>query len=102
MTAPDEPEPIRDDEIEALICDCVDLLLPTLAPEQAEIVRMIDVEGALPRSVADDLGLSLDDVTRYLDLGRQGLTDRLGAMHMICPIHGLAGCDCHLRGRPDQ
>lgn len=93
-----KPDPICDDELEALICDWLDLLWPTLLPEQANVVRAIDVEGALPQSVADLLGLSLNEVTTYLVLGRQCLTDQFGEMKKICPQHGLAGCDCHLKG----
>ncbi len=100
MRSPGKPDPVHDDELEALICDCLDLLLPTLPPEQANAVRAIDVEGALPQSVANMLGRSLNEVTTCLDLGRQGLKDRFGEMHMMCPRHGLAGCDCHLKGDP--
>ena len=98
MKSPSNPDPTHDDELEALICDCLDLLLSTLRPEQANVVRAIDVEGALPKSVADRQGLSLNEVITHLALGRQGLKDRIGEMHMICPKHGLTGCDCHLKG----
>ena len=98
MRLPDNSNPIRDDELEALICSCLDLLLPSLPPEQADVVRAIDVEGVPPQSVADSLGLRLDEVTTYLALGREGLKNRFGEMCMICPLHGLAGCDCHLQG----
>lgn len=101
MRSPGKSDPVRDDELEALICDCVDLLLPTLPSEQARVVRAIDVERASPQSVADTAGLSLNEVTTYLVLGRQCLKVRFGDMHMICPHHGLAGCDCHLKGNPE-
>ena len=94
-------DPIRDDELEALICDCLDMLLTTLPPEQANVVRAVDVEGASPQSVAESHGLSLSQVTTHLALGRQGLKDRFGEMLMICPQHGLAGCACHLKGDAD-
>ena len=98
MKSPSHSEPIRDEELEALLSDCLDLLLTTLPPEQARVVRAIDMGGALPQSVADMLGLSLNEVTNYLALGRQGLEDRFGQMHMICPEHGLECCDCHSKG----
>ena len=101
MKLPSDPDPMRDDELESLICDCLDLLLSTLPPEQATIVRAVDLEGALPQWVADNHGLSLNEVTRQLALGRQSLTERFGEMQMICPKHGLAGCDCHLKGDAD-
>ena len=95
---PGNLDPIRDDELEALIWDCLDLLLPTLPPEQAYIVRAVDMEQASPQSVAEIYGLSLSDVNTHLARGRQGLKDRFGEMLMICPEHGLAGCACHLKG----
>jgi len=68
---PGNPELIRGDKLEELICDCLDLLLATLPPEQANLVRAIDVEGILPQSVADKLGLSLNEVTTHLVLGKR-------------------------------
>ena len=95
MTSPRAHDSIRDDELEALICDCLDLLLPVLPPDQANIVRAVDMEGASPQSVTDSLGRDLDEVVTSLSLGRQGLKDLFGELSMICPEHGLAGCDCH-------
>ncbi len=98
VKSPSNPDPIHDEELGALICDCLDLLLSTLPPQQANAVRAIDLEGAVPKSVADKHGLSLNEVTMHLALGRQGLKDRIGEMHMICPQHGIAGCGCQLNG----
>ena len=95
MRSPRAPGSIRDDELEALICDCLDVLLPVLPPNQANIVRAVDMEGASPQSVADTLGRDLDEVVTSLSLGRQGLKDLIGELSMICPEHGLAACDCH-------
>lgn len=101
MKPPGKPNIVRDDELEVLICDCLDLLLPTLTAKQAEVVRAIDLEGASAASVADRLDLSLNEVTTCLAQGRQGLKDRFGEMHMVCLQHGLADCDCLLRGDPE-
>lgn len=98
MKSPSDPDAIRDEELEILIYESLDLLLSTLPLKQASIVRAIDLAGALPQSVADNHGLTLNEVTRQLALGRQSLTDRFGEMLMICPQHGLAGCDCHSKG----
>ena len=98
MKSPSNPDPTGDEELEALICDCLDLLLSTLPPEQANIVRAIDLEGRLPQSVADEHGLKIPELTRLLEAGRKALNGRFGEMQLICPRHGLAGCDCHLNG----
>lgn len=102
MKPPGKPDLVHDDELEALICDCIDLLLQTLPAEQAQIVRAIDLERASIHSVAEELGLSLSEVTTILISGRRGLKDRFGEMHIICPQHGLAGCNCLLKSDPES
>ncbi|SFN98107.1 RNA polymerase sigma-70 factor, ECF subfamily [Roseovarius lutimaris] len=89
------PESARDPELDELICDCLDLLLTTLPPEQANIVQRIDVEGEMPEDVAHTLKLSLSAVTCQLMCGRQTLKERFAAMYLVCPKHGLAACDCN-------
>lgn len=98
MKSVGNPDPIGDDELEALICDCIEILFQTLPADQASIVRAIDLEGASPQSVADTLGLGLGEVATSLALGRQGLKATFGEMSRICPVHGLAGCECHRMG----
>ena len=53
----------------------------------------------MPEDVADTLKLSLSAVTRQLMCGRQTLKDRFAAMYLVCPKHGLAGCDCNQANR---
>jgi len=90
------PDLVRDREIDELICDCLDLLLPTLAAEQGEIVRCVDVGGDLPQDVADNLGLSLSTVTGQLAQGRQTLKERFAEMSRICLQHDVTGRECAL------
>lgn len=90
-------DPSSDEEFEALICDCLDLLLSALPPQQAIVVRAIDLGGTPPQVVADSHGLSLNEVTRHLVRGRQGLKNRIGEMHGTCPKHGLSNCDGYLK-----
>lgn len=101
MKLPGKPDPGHDDELEALIADCIDLLLQLLPPEQAKVVHAIDVEGASARAVAKNLGLSLSEVTTCLNSGRQGLKDQFGEMYSICPQHRLEGCDCLRKSTPE-
>lgn len=89
-------DPVPDEELEALICGVLDVLLSTLPPKQARIVRAVDLAGELPATVAETSGLSPDLVAAQLALGRQGLEERIEEMCIICPQHGLAGCDCQL------
>lgn len=101
MTSPDKPEHIGDEELRALICECVDLLLPTIPPGQAEVVRAIDVEGASLRSISGKLGLSIGEAESVLAQGRQSVKDRFGEMNKICTEHGLTGCNCNLKDDPE-
>ena len=98
MQAATAPDPKHDLEIEALIYDCVDFLLSTLPPAQAGIVRAIDIDGGSVGAVAQGQNLDLDEVNTLLARGRQGLKNRFGEMHMICPEHRMDGCGCHLKG----
>ena len=91
MKSPGQADAGHDDELDALIFDCLELLLPTLPPDQARVVRAVDVEGALPASFAEKHGLDLDEVTACLVLGRQGLRNRFGEMHMTCSQCGPEG-----------
>jgi DNA-directed RNA polymerase specialized sigma24 family protein len=93
--------PIPDEELDALICDCINLLLGTLPPKQANIVHAIDLAAAAPRLVAETQGLSLDEMNMHLALGRQGLKDRFGEMYMISSQLGAAGCNCDLADDPE-
>lgn len=90
-----------DPELVALICDCIDVFLSTLPAEQAEIVQRVDVDGERPDDVADSLGLSTSALADQLECGRQALKERFAEMCLICPEHGLAGCDCDLANRPN-
>lgn len=93
--------PIPDEELDALICDCINLLLGTLPPKQANIVHAIDLAAAAPRLVAETQGLSLDEMNMHLALGRQGLKDRFDEMYMISSQLGAAGCNCNLADDPE-
>jgi len=93
MTHPHHQSPV-DAELEALICACLDVLLTTLPPEQARVVRAVDVEGAPLPSVADTNGLDLGEARALLARGRQGLQARFGQMHKIRPSVNSANCGC--------
>lgn len=90
--------PVQDHELKALICDCLDVLLLTLPPKQANVLRAVDMEGAPPQSVADIQELSLKELNWHLTLGRQTLKGRFGEIFSICPPPRLASCDDHSKG----
>lgn len=97
MKSEGTPGSSQDPELDALICDCLNLLLSTLAPEQAAIVHRVDVGGETPEDIAESLGIRPEVVADQLVRGRVALTERFAQMSRICPEHGLTGCECDLR-----
>lgn len=94
MTSPGQLDADRDDELDALIFDCLKSLLRTLPPEQARVVRAVDLQGAPPASFAKKRGLDLNEVTACLVLGRQGIGKWFGEMRKIrlqCDMEGCGG-----------
>ncbi len=83
-----------DTGIEAAVCDCVHLLMKTLKPEYAEIIRRIDLNEEPRADVAADLGLSSTNLTVRLHRARQKLKQRLIEMCLTCPEHGFMDCGC--------
>lgn len=101
MKRPTGSNTASDPKLDELICDCIEMFLSTLPPEQAAIVQRVDVDGERPEDVAHSLGLSASTIADQLGCGRQALKERFAEMSRICPEHGLVGCDCDLANRPN-
>lgn len=102
MKDPPISNPAGDPELDELICDCIEMLLSTLPPIQAEILQRVDIDGERPADVAYRLGSSASMIADQLGCGRQALKERLAEMSRICPEHGLDRCNCNLVKRPDH
>ena len=83
-----------DEELDEAICNCLYKLLPTLRPEYAEVLWRVDLQEQPRDAVAEDLGISLNNLTVRLHRGRQALKTRLEQMCLACPVHGFLDCDC--------
>ena len=83
-----------DEELDEAVCNCLYKLLPTLKPEDAEVIWRIDLLGEPRERVAASLGVTLNNVTVRLHRGRQALKRRLEEMCLTCPIHGFLDCRC--------
>lgn len=83
-----------DDEMKVVICDCLDLLLPTLPLDQALLVRAIDLEGISFLIVAIRLEISLTEVVKRLNLGRQTLNAHIGELFVGPSQDGVSKCGC--------
>ena len=83
-----------DDEMKVVICDCLNLLLPTLPLDQALIVRAIDLEGISLLIVAIKLEISLTEVVKRLKLGRHTLNAHIGELFVGPSQDRLTRCGC--------
>lgn len=72
-----------DKEHRELVCHGLELLLATIATEQGDILRRVDIEGEEIATVANALGISLRDVTENRRRGWQALKTRLEEMRMM-------------------
>ncbi|SEW15204.1 RNA polymerase sigma-70 factor, ECF subfamily [Aliiroseovarius sediminilitoris] len=83
-----------DEELDEAICNCLYKLLPTLRPEYAEVIWRVDLLEQPRAAVAEDLGITLNNITVRLHRGRQALKTRLQQMCLTCPVHGFLDCHC--------
>jgi RNA polymerase sigma-70 factor (ECF subfamily) len=85
---------VTDAELDAAVCACLHPLIATLKPEQAELIRRIDLNEEPHAVVAADLGLSRGHLAVRLHRARQALKQRLVTMCRTCPEHGFLDCNC--------
>lgn len=71
-----------DEENSELVYRCLELLLATIAAEQADVVRRIDVNGERIATVAGTLGISLSEVSEHRWRGWQALKLRVEEMRL--------------------
>jgi RNA polymerase sigma-70 factor (ECF subfamily) len=83
-----------DVEFDAVICNCLYKLLPTLKPDYADVIWRADILGEPRDRIAASLGTTLNNVTVRIHRGRQALKKRLEEMCLTCPVHGFLDCRC--------
>lgn len=87
-----EPEPAR------RTCQCVSHLASTLKPEYAEALRRVEVDGALVKDVADELGITPGNAAVRVFRARQALRRKVMATCRACAEAGCTDCTC---GEPE-
>jgi RNA polymerase sigma factor (sigma-70 family) len=90
-----------DAEIDAIVCNCLYRLLPTLKPEYADVIWRADILGEPRDRLAASLGTSMNNVTVRLHRGRQALRRRLEEMCRTCSTHGFLDCRCEQIGQSE-
>lgn len=91
-----EPWPVAptpDDD--RALCRCFEPLVETLPPDQARVLRRVDLEEARPTDVAAELGVTANAAMVRLHRARRALRARLLETCRACAEHGCLDCSCH-------
>lgn len=79
---------------EAKICTCMDALVKTLPPAQAELLRRVDLDGAAVQDAARELGLTANNASVTLHRARRNLKAKLEQFCGDCAAGACLDCDC--------
>ena len=77
------------------LCECLRALMPLLKPDQADLIRRVDLEEGDRSRVAADLGITRGALGVRLHRARTALKNLLLAACISCPEHGFDDCACH-------
>lgn len=89
-----DDSPAAEAELQAAICACLHELIATIKPDDADLIRRIDLNEEPRAAVAADLGLTPATLALRLHRARNALKQRLTEMCLTCPEHGFMDCDC--------
>ncbi len=87
-------ETVVEPDLFGKICACLSTLLPALRPDQAELVRRLDMDEEDRQSVAADLGIHNKTLAVRLHRARQALRDMFFASCSSCTEQGIDDCAC--------
>jgi RNA polymerase sigma factor (sigma-70 family) len=77
-----------------MLCRCFEPLVATLPPDQARVLRRVDLEEARPVDVAAEDGITPNLAMVRLHRARRALRDRLLKACRTCATHGCLDCSC--------
>lgn len=91
---------VAEDPVEAMsmICECVKGLVTELRPNDADLIRRVDIEEVERSAVAKDLGIKPGTLNVRLHRARVALGDALLAHCGPCCRHGFEDCSCPPEG----
>ena len=87
---PESPNP----SATRVLCACLKRLLPAVPEAYRELVERIDLQGEDPSLVAQELGLTRNNLTVRLHRARRHLRDALSKNCQACSKHGCLDCTC--------
>ena len=88
-----------DPELEAVVCECVHGLIPTLKDEYAAILQAAELEDVPVAEVGRRLGITPGNAAVRLHRARQALKQRLKTTCGTCTEHGCLDCSCEASQR---
>lgn len=94
QTAEGEPFQNPDINLEDGVCECLKGLLPALKPEYAELIQRVDLGEESVEKVAEDLGVSRNNLDVRLHRARKALKVSLERACGSCTEHGCLKCSC--------
>lgn len=81
-------------EDERTLCGCLRALLPALRPEYAAVLSAVDLDERAPHEVAEEFGLTTNNLNVRRHRARRALRESLEATCRICAGHGCLDCTC--------
>lgn len=77
-----------------VLCACFKRLLPVVPETYRELLEQIDLQGKEPGLVAQELGLTRNNLTVRLHRARRHLREVLSKTCRACSRHGCLDCTC--------
>ena len=87
-----------DQDLEAVVCECVLSLVETLKPAYAAALRRVDLDGMGVRSYAEETGITAGNAGVRLHRAREALRKQLARCCGTCLEHGCFDCQCKRNG----
>jgi RNA polymerase sigma factor (sigma-70 family) len=87
-------EAAPDPQTEAIVCGCIDEVLPTLKTSYSEILRTVDLDGQSLEAFAAGTGITTGNATVRIHRARQALKKQLILVCSTCAKLACIDCTC--------
>jgi len=87
------PESVSPED-EKTLCQCVMKLLPALPPDDADLIRRIDLDGESTTEIAKETNQRVNTLNVRLLRARRRLREQVERVCRTCATHGCLDCDC--------
>ncbi|MDB6149753.1 MAG: Sigma subunit DNA-directed polymerase [Chthoniobacter sp.] len=86
-------------DVEQTACACFRGLLTTMRPEYAQVLQLADLDGQPAEAVAQQVGITRNNLKVRLHRARRQLRERLEQTCQLCAKHGCLDCQCETNRR---